>query len=231
MKCSEGLENFLNFIRDCSQDYNIAVDAENDANNATQDLLHAFELGTWDEPQIIKMSHTLTKVRSERRQAKDVRSVYELVVNWAAANDEFIKSLTRLLGDVRKAERGTEGRLYHNKTDVMSEITPDAAFTPIPETAFEKPSTSCWGLVPAEHLPPDNATDATKEAVTEKKTDSRAFVVGPHCGHQVAAGRRVAAGYRSQTCNYCKQHFYAKVMTGQASSSVPVEPEEGESTP
>ena len=213
MKCSEGLETFLAFVRDCTQNYNIAADAENDANNATQDLLHAFELGTWDEAQIIKMSHALTKVRGERRQAKDARCVYELVVSWAAENDDFLKGLSRLLGEVRKAERGTEGRLYHNKTDVMTDIAPDANFTPI-RGAGEEPAL----LATSEDIPPKTGGRGPK-AAAEKPT-----VTCPHCGHQVPAGRRLAAGYHSQTCKYCKQRFYAQVTDATAS-------EEGENTP
>ena len=40
MKYSESLENFLGYLREVQQEYNIAGLTEQEANNATQDILH-----------------------------------------------------------------------------------------------------------------------------------------------------------------------------------------------
>ena len=44
MKYSESLENFLGYLREVQQEYNIAGLTEQEANNATQDILHNLEL-------------------------------------------------------------------------------------------------------------------------------------------------------------------------------------------
>ena len=44
MRYSEVISEFLNLIREVQQEYNIAIAEEQDANNATQDILHNIEL-------------------------------------------------------------------------------------------------------------------------------------------------------------------------------------------
>ena len=61
-------------------------------------------------------------VRQERRAAKDNREQLQLVMDWLEENGKVIFGLEKLLGNVRKAEKATEGRFYTQRTDVLVEI-------------------------------------------------------------------------------------------------------------
>lgn len=110
------IENFLAFLRDCEQQYRIAQAEEQDANSATQDILHSLELEEHDYRDFARLSKELRGVRQTRRRAKDAMSVLEPVLSWAEGNRTVVKSLERLLGDVRKAEKSTENRIYTPRT-------------------------------------------------------------------------------------------------------------------
>lgn len=113
MNCtSQGIETFLTFMRETEQRYHIAEAEEQEANDATQDLLHIIELEDHDHDDYARLSEELKAVRQKRRKAKDTMSEAAPVLDWMDANRPVIKSLERLLGDVRKAEKNTEGRIY-----------------------------------------------------------------------------------------------------------------------
>lgn len=44
---SQGLEGFLNWLRETEQQLHMAEQWEQEANDATQDILHRLELGSW----------------------------------------------------------------------------------------------------------------------------------------------------------------------------------------
>lgn len=122
MKYSEQIQEFLNFLRDCQQEYNIAVSKENDANDETQDLLHCLELHENGYHNLARISKTLQKVRQERREAKDREQQLQPIVEWASQSNKTIKELERLLGAVRKVEKSTEGRRYTPKTTILGQV-------------------------------------------------------------------------------------------------------------
>ena len=68
------------------------------------------------------MAKKLAQVRQERRTAKDRREQIQPVVDWLEENGKVVFGLEKLLGDVRKAEKATEGRFYTQRTDVLVEI-------------------------------------------------------------------------------------------------------------
>lgn len=121
MRASEPVEGFLNFLREAQQEYNIASAQEADANDATQDLLHSLELDRNGYHDCAKISIALRQVRQERREAKDRVQQLKPIMDWIGQNTKTIRELERLLGDVRKAERGMEGRFYNHKTDILKQ--------------------------------------------------------------------------------------------------------------
>ncbi len=122
MKTSKQIERFLDFLREAKTDYNIAVSGEKEANDATQDLLHRLELYENTYHEYARMAKKLAQVRQERRTAKDRREQIQPVVDWLEENGKVVFGLEKLLGDVRKAEKATEGRFYTQRTDVLVEI-------------------------------------------------------------------------------------------------------------
>lgn len=118
-KYSLGIENFLQFLRDTKEVYDISKLKENDADNETQDILHKLELGDNSYHETAGLAKLLRTVRRERRKAKDNALMTAPIVDWIEENERVIKSLERLLGAVRKAEKSTEGRYYNPKTDIL----------------------------------------------------------------------------------------------------------------
>ena len=68
---SEILSDFLTYLRDAKQVYNMAVQDENDANDATQDILHSLEIDGGSYHELARLSKVLQDVRRKRREAKD----------------------------------------------------------------------------------------------------------------------------------------------------------------
>lgn len=67
------------------------------------------------------MSRKLAEVRQTRRQHKDIVAQLTPVVEWTKENDGTVRSLQRLLGDVRKTEKSTQNRIYTPRTNVLKE--------------------------------------------------------------------------------------------------------------
>ena len=109
---SKNIEEFLNFLRQCEQEYSMAQADYQDTNDETQDILHSLELESHTYHEYANLSKRLAEVRKRRRQAKDKIAVMEPIVCFCEENKAFIKSTERLLGDVRKAEKKLENRVY-----------------------------------------------------------------------------------------------------------------------
>lgn len=124
-KCSENVADFLGFLRQAQEDYNIAKSMDSDMEKETQDILHRIELGENTYHEYAKLSRGLKEVRQKRREAKDKWTQLEPIVNWAAEHEETIKSIEKLLGEVRKIERFEENRYYIPKTEIVSQILGD----------------------------------------------------------------------------------------------------------
>lgn len=118
---SHGLEAFLNYLRDTEQQLRMAEQTEQEANDATQDILHWFELYDFRGIEAVRMAHKLREIRHQRREAKDVEFLTAPVVDWIKAHKAEIKELERLLGETRKRERRTENRVYTPKTGILED--------------------------------------------------------------------------------------------------------------
>ena len=113
---SKPIEEILTHFRWCEEKYHMAEADEQEANSATQDILHSIELEEHDYQEMSHLAKELKQVRKRRRAAKDAMSMTAPVLEWLDANRAVIKSLERLLGEVRKAEKNTEGRIYTPRT-------------------------------------------------------------------------------------------------------------------
>ncbi len=121
-KNSNSIADFLKFLRDTQMEYNIVTQTEYEADRETQDLLHRLELENDSYHDMAKLAKAMKTVRCKRREAKDAKIVIEPIIQWLTENDKFIKSLERLLGEVRKAEKSTTNRHYIDKTDILKEV-------------------------------------------------------------------------------------------------------------
>lgn len=112
LEVSKPIEDFLNFLRDCEQQYHIAEAEEQEANNQTQDILHSLELEPHNYHEYARLGKELVTVRQNRRTAKDTMDMIAPVLRWKSDNRTCINSMEQLLGIVRKAEKRIENRIY-----------------------------------------------------------------------------------------------------------------------
>ena len=119
---SRAIEAFLNFLRETAERHSMAEADKTEAEAATQDLLHALELGEDKAPGRARLGLKLRQVRQKRGAAKDLEDQTRPVAEWAEQNRAVVKSLERLLGDVRKAERRSVGRVYAPRTHILEEV-------------------------------------------------------------------------------------------------------------
>ena len=112
MVSSKPIEDFLTFLRDVQTEYHMAVATESETTSVTNDLLHQLELLEHTYHEYAQVAKRLTEVRQERRKAKDIMFAAEPILAWVENNKSCIKGMEQLLGEVRKAERATENRIY-----------------------------------------------------------------------------------------------------------------------
>lgn len=99
---SKGLESFLAFLRETTERHRMAEADRAEAEAATQDLLHALELGDDKAPGRARLGLKIREVRRQRRTAKDIAEQTRPVVDWVA---EF----TRGLIEQQKAAQEPQG--------------------------------------------------------------------------------------------------------------------------
>lgn len=119
MRGSEGLYDFLNYVRESVETYKIAEGDVAQYENETQDLLHSLELENNSYHESARIARTLAEVRQQRRISKDIMTVIKPLFDWVNDNGKTINSLERLLGDMRKAEKIKEKRSYFYRTDIV----------------------------------------------------------------------------------------------------------------
>lgn len=119
---SKYIENFLIFIKDVQVDYNVNIEEENRNNDETQDLLHTLELTNLTYHQKAKIANKLIEVRQERRDFKNKELIITPIVEWINDNQDVIKKLQKLLGEVRKIESKCDNSSYLYKTDIAKEL-------------------------------------------------------------------------------------------------------------
>lgn len=121
-KPSSRIAAFLDFLRECEMEYKIALDEETEADQKTQDILHTLEFDSRGYHDGAKLAREMAAIRQARRAAKNAIAQRQPIMDWKAQNDRAIHSLEKLLGEVRRAERSTEGRTYSPRTDIVDRI-------------------------------------------------------------------------------------------------------------
>lgn len=121
IQISWGIESFLDYLRETEQQLHIAEQAEQEANDATQDILHRLELCELENENAGRLAYKLREVRRQRREAKDRIDQTAPVAAWLEERRAVVKELERLLGEVRKQERRASDRIYTPKTKVLEE--------------------------------------------------------------------------------------------------------------
>ena len=118
-KNSDYIKEFLSFLRQADTELSIVESTIHDKDNATQDILHHIELQECTPYDFICLVIALRQIRRERRKAKDTQTALIPIIGWANENQKVIRELDKLLGEVRKIEKGTKGRHYQARTNAV----------------------------------------------------------------------------------------------------------------
>lgn len=111
----------MTYLRETEQQMHMAAQSEQEANDATQDILHRLELCDIDGETAETLALKLQAVRRQRRKAKDVLDQAILISEWMESHRPMVKELERLLGEVRKQERKSQNRIYTPRTGILEE--------------------------------------------------------------------------------------------------------------
>lgn len=128
MECSEQIAAFLNFLRDCQDEYCIARAREHEHTDEMQDLLHHIEFDEDSYDDFAKAAEAIKEVRLNRRAAKEKRLLLQIVADWRQKNRDAISGMERLLGDVRKAEQNAGWRMFTPRTDIIERTFKSAEY-------------------------------------------------------------------------------------------------------
>lgn len=112
MNTSETISSFLEFLKECDRQYDAQYEFVGIKDKESQDLLHKLELQPLTYHQTARLASELRQVREDRREAKDQVAVLTPVMEYYRSNTTAIKTLERMLGEVRKAEKSLENRIY-----------------------------------------------------------------------------------------------------------------------
>lgn len=122
---SVGLQTFLSYVRACDELYRIAKDDEQRDNEETQDILHTLEMDKRTYNEVAHLGKKLAEVRRRRRNAKVTQEALLPIVEWYEANKPLFNKLGQVLGDMHKAEKRQEVRVYTARTDVLEDAIND----------------------------------------------------------------------------------------------------------
>lgn len=111
---SEYISDYLNSVDKARVDYKYCLDAMKREDCITQDYLHKLELEDLSYHERSRVAVGLAENRKSRRDFKDTVEELEPIVNFFEdpQNQNFIKRLRQLLGQVRKVEEKHQNRFY-----------------------------------------------------------------------------------------------------------------------
>lgn len=113
------LEEFLNFVDECTREYRVAYDVVNEEDRRLQDLVHEMEFAA-DKLERNRVATKLQSSRRLRRQNKDIVKRNEQVVKFFEEQNHrtTLNKIRQLLGRQRKEEEYLQGeRIYKPRVE------------------------------------------------------------------------------------------------------------------
>lgn len=116
-KPSQHLKLFLDYTRQCEEEYSLNNSILQETDRQTQDILHKIELEKISYHEHARLNKELAKIRKCRRKAKDRVIILKPIVEYSEENKSVFNSLSQLLEVVRKEENKLENRMYFPKSE------------------------------------------------------------------------------------------------------------------
>ena len=89
-KPSEHLKLFLDYIRQCEEEYSLNNGILQETDRQTQDILHKIELEKISYHEHARLNKELADIRKQRRKAKDKITVLKPIVEYIEENKSFL---------------------------------------------------------------------------------------------------------------------------------------------
>ncbi len=120
---SDPLDEILKYFKLATKEKDRAEKALDKCNNELQDLYHQLEFGENSYHEKARMANKIQDIRKERRLAKYQIEQTTPIDDWVSRNFNTIRSLEKLLAEVKNAEEHTDPQklFYSYKTDVVEE--------------------------------------------------------------------------------------------------------------
>lgn len=119
MKESERLANILKQIREMNEVYDYSGQKISELESLQTDYLHKLEFVASTSSERNKIATALKKCRNERRKFKETCELLREFSDFINSNQNHIKRLEGILGNMRKVEASQSNRKY--KPRVMTE--------------------------------------------------------------------------------------------------------------
>lgn len=121
---SDALDEFLKYFKLAKKEKERAEKVLNETNDKLQDLYHQLEFGNNTYHESARLAKKITEVRRERRLAKYQIEQTSPIDDWLSRNFNTIRSLEKLLAEVKQAEQHTdpEKLSYLYRTDVVEDV-------------------------------------------------------------------------------------------------------------
>ena len=129
MDAGKIIADFLALLDSAQKRYAAAMVEEQDANDETQDILHALEFRRHDPRKTARLIRTLGDIRRKRRRAKNDMEIADLIVKFQNGNAGAVKALQRLQGDVQTTMKNQARRDYQFRTGIMEPYLNENALT------------------------------------------------------------------------------------------------------
>lgn len=102
---SEVIEDFLNYLEFCKDEYQSNKDQYESIDKQTYDWCHKFE-NAKNKQERNRIATAFHKLRVQRRGNKDKAKLYERLANFAQdkSNELFIKRIRKILSEQKKTE-------------------------------------------------------------------------------------------------------------------------------
>lgn len=129
MDAGKSIADFLAFLDSAQKRYAAAMVEEREANDETQDILHALELQRHDPRKAARLIKALGDIRRKRRRAKQDMEIADLIVKFQNGNTGMVKALQRLQGDIQTTLKTQARRDYQFRTEIMTPYLNENALT------------------------------------------------------------------------------------------------------
>lgn len=120
---------FLKLLRSAEENERIASAEMSDIDKSKEDVLHYIELENPEDAERAEAISVLHDILQIRREIKDAFELIKPVSKWVRDNQPAIKSLERLLGELRNIEDRLEKRFYSPRTELFDELKKKSAET------------------------------------------------------------------------------------------------------